>query len=229
MIRIDAQKKTILFSKPYDGGEPPVCRDAGTGRLPIRECPLLMGYQCPECQRLILAYFKTEEPFDISAYLDEGKVEEYRTFQVPGAGGIERIDHERIRPESAGGFECAWTLCGAISHPQNVNQMLTAVYHPLTKYPYRHENPAPTVRRISDEAMTYLTQLEGVKFIPDICKSGEPMILLQKETLIESLEQAAGPQPPWSQRDEHKAWEGRRKAALHRFVEQVSGQKPCSE
>ena len=214
MININAEKKTILFSKSYDGGEP----------APLRECPLLLSYQCPDCRRILLAYFRTEEPFDIRAYI-ESEPEDYRIFGVSGAQGFERIDHEWELGASRVGIDCAWTVCGGLSAAENVNQILSVVYARLPGYTYGDKPPAPTVSKVCDDVMEYLKQVEGVKVVPEICGRGEPMFLIDEMSLIGALETEAGEEPAWSRADEHEAWRDRRKAALQGFVEKVSGQK----
>ena len=183
-----------------------------------------MAYQYPEHAQLILVYFRTEEPFDVTAYMPDDEARDYRTFQVPGAQGMEYIDDRPRYYGSHEGDNYPWTLCGALDLAANVNQILAAIHHAQSGYSSHGQSSAPTVEHLSDDMMAYLTGFEGIKVIPDICGRGEPMLLFGHDLFIRCLQSAAGPPPPWSERDEWQAWENRSKEALRRFSEKVSGQ-----
>lgn len=212
MIKINIEKKTILFSKPYDGEE----------STPLREYPLLMGYQCPECHQLILAYFTTAGSFDINPYI-EAEHPDYRTFWVSGAAGLQLADHDSKYYSKHQGIQCPWMLCGALAVDENINQILRVVYEVLTEYQYDNKPPVPTVADVSSDVVQYLIALEGVKRVGEICGRGEPMFLVNKHSLIGFLQAEAGQQPSWRQQKAYKAWETRRKKALQGFIEKVSG------
>ena len=88
MITINSQKKTIQFSKPYDGGE----------YVPFREHPLLMAYQYPERAQLILVYFRTEEPLDVRGVLEDVRVQHFDGGGLVGMGVEPLVDLAHCAP-----------------------------------------------------------------------------------------------------------------------------------
>jgi len=208
MIQINKEKKTIVFAKSYNQTE----------HAPVRECPLLMAYECSECKRIILAYFRTEEHFEIHRYFDESEDEkEYRIFQINGACGLELIRHDACSYDSSP--ECSWFLCGALSLCENVKKIVEIVHKKLYEYKYNNKPPIPTVEKVSKSILDFLKSQKGIKIIPDLCSRREPMFIIKVHSFIESLHGGT------STGDDEKEMKKRKERALQSFLKKVCGRK----
>ena len=160
MITINAEQRTVTLQAADES--PPLT------------FPLLLGYICPKCKRILRAYWQNDDSsYNLLAYLPErdstrSSYEEfYIAFQVPSAKGIELQNHK-----------CR----GVYMHLS----LAASVQELITRLCQATITPVPTTpRRLHTlvEIMNFL-QTYGAEFITDICQREQPMLILMEDAVF---------------------------------------------
>lgn len=163
---IEITDKEIEFYAPFENGREP---------LPPHTFTVIVGYVCPECGRILTAYWKAETLIDVFGYEvsrgDEQK-SAFRHFHVDGGQGIELREHDYSDVRySNNGKLCKLYAFRSMSFLENVNGLLE-MYN------------LQSLDEVTPEQKERLSKMDEITLIPDVCGRGEPMILLNPSGII---------------------------------------------
>ena len=160
MIKMDEAKKEIRFIPDERDEEHP----------PERSFPLLSGYACPFCHKILAAYFKGWMTKEESEYYQNQKPP-YRIGCVPGGHYIKSENHQGAdygRDDN----RCSWeefTRRGIVEN--------------LRLFVERHEVSRMLVPPLSEK----ITSIPGFHVVEDICGRDGEMLLFSEYKLFEEL------------------------------------------
>jgi hypothetical protein len=156
MIHIDQDQKRIVLSE--------------AAKEPL-SFSLLMGYICPICKKIILAYWQdNNSPYNPLDFVGEQSInpytEYYTAFRVPFARGIELRNHK----------------CNNIYSFLNLEENIRTFIRQIDYNYSAKDKPIPLKEHTQTEILEFLRSY-GVTFIPDICGREAPMLQMDKESI----------------------------------------------
>lgn len=162
MITINVEQRTVTLQAANES--PPIT------------FPLLLGYICPKCKRILRAYWQNDDSsYNPLEYLSErdstrSSYEEfYIAFQVPSAKGIELQNHK-----------CRGVYIH-LSLVASVQELITRLCQATITSP-----STATRRPHSIEEIIQFLQTYGAEFITNICQREQPMLILMEDAVLGS-------------------------------------------
>lgn len=176
MIKINGEKKTILFHKEFKLGEEPA---------QTIECDLISGYICPRCKQILLAYFKSNEFIPVWKYDEKNKDKEFKSsnflkyyryhvfYSGNGLVGIELKEHNKY-----GG--CTLELVPGYNLIFSVNKILEKLEKEINSH-YLENIEKTIITKLSDSfnkeiLFNNLVNNKIIKLVEGICDNDDPLI-----------------------------------------------------
>ena len=160
MIKVDEAKKEIRFIPDERDEEHP----------PPRSFPLLSGYVCPFCHKILAAYFPGRmSPEEVDYY--QNQKPHYRIGWVPGGHYVKSENHQGAE-YGHDDNRCSWeefTRRGVVEN--------------LRLFVERYEIPRMRVQPLSEK----ITSLPGFQVVKDVCGRDGEMLLFSEYKLFEEL------------------------------------------
>jgi len=148
---------------------------------PQREFPLLSGYVCPFCSRILVAYFQGE--------MSEADIEYYRknsAYIMCGVSGGFYLKPENHQGHSYEPDHCSWeefTRRGIVEN--------------LRLFAERHELPRILVQFLAG----YIHSLTSFCVVEDVCSKDGEMLLFSEDRMLKSIKEKHGPDAYWKAKE----------------------------
>ena len=168
MIKIDEEKKEIYFIPEQTEKEHP----------PERSFPLLSGYVCPFCNKILAAYFQGEmSTAEIEYYRQEKQ--RYIFGSVGGGHYVKVESHEGFYDDPN---KCSWEVYSKRGIAEN-----------LRLFAEQHEIPLILVKQLSEK----ISLISGFCVVQDVCGRDREMLLFSEEKLLEKIREKEGFNSYW--------------------------------
>ena len=149
---------------------------------PARSFPLLSGYVCPFCRKILAAYFQgTMSQADI-AYHQRQKPH-YRIGSVAGGHYIKQENHYGYY---GGADRCPWEEFSGRGVVEN-----------LRLFVQRHDLPRMLILPLSEK----IGSIPGLCLVEDVCGRDREMLLFSEDRLFGDLREKKGFDAYWKTRD----------------------------
>ena len=158
--------------------------------------PLLMGYICPNCRKILLAYWQdNNSPYNPLDFVGEQSInpytEYYIAFRVPFARGLELRNHK----------------CHDIYSFLNLEENIKAFIRQIDYDYSAKDKPIPLKKHSQAEIVEFLRSC-GVTLIPDVCGREAPMLEMNKE-LIEGQ---------WDSKEPYDTYKAQKTLRVNQFL-----------
>lgn len=188
-MKINEEKKTILFHKEFKLGEEP---------LKTVEYDLISGYVCPKCKQILLAYFKTDEFIPVWKYDEKNKDKHYKSsnflkyyrykvfYASCGLMGIELKDHNN---NYSG---CSYKISKGYNTISSVNIIINEIEDEINSH-YMDDIKEIVIKKLPNSfdkklLLNNLVNCNDIKLIEGICKNDDPLIKLSTDIKYDKIE-----------------------------------------
>ena len=164
--------------------------------LPIIQKKLISGFVCPKCNKILLAYFETDEYIPVWAYEGEkGKSQgnekdksEYNVFHINGYMGIEAKQHI-VSTYTYGGYSygggsqekksCNLNVYETYNPTDAINGIFESMEKKENEYVYDEKKRVDLGRitSVNDKGIEYLKTLSGATVIKNVCENNPEIMV----------------------------------------------------